>query len=86
MGGTFSLPSLGADTNTSIVAGFSCGAYMAANLNVIHSDIFKGAGMISGGPYLAEKYYPFAGLYTRYFSDYERNANYITPLITADAQ
>ena len=86
MGGNFSLPSLGADSNTSIVAGFSCGAYMATNLNVIHSDTFKGAGMISGGPYLAEKYYPFGGLDMHFFSDYERNSDYVTPLVTADAQ
>ena len=62
MGGSLTLPGLGADPNASIVAGFSCGSYMATNLNVVYSDTFKGAGMVSGGPYLSVKYYPFGGI------------------------
>ena len=58
------MPSLGADPNFTTVSGFSCGSFMATNLNVVYSDTFKGAGLISGGPYMTDKYYPFSGLYS----------------------
>ena len=59
---------------------------MATNLNVVYSDTFKGAGMVSGGPYMAEKYYPFAGLDTRYLSGYTRDASYLATHVTEDAK
>jgi predicted esterase len=84
MGSDLSLPSMGADPNTITVYGFSCGSYMATNLNVVFSDTFKGAGLISGGPYMAEKYYPFGGLSTP-LNEYDRNAETLAPKIIADA-
>ena len=44
------LPSIGANTNAT-VSGFSSGGYMTAQMQVIHSDLFKGAGIVAGGPY-----------------------------------
>lgn len=64
MGGSQSLPALGANPDTTTVSGFSCGAYMATNLNVVYSDTFKGAGLVSGGPYMSDKYMPFSGLFS----------------------
>lgn len=51
------------------VSGFSSGAFMALQLQVSYSSVFKGAGIIAGGPYrCAEGRYPagrldFTGLY-----------------------
>lgn len=45
------LPALGADANAVTVSGISSGAYMAVQLQVAHSQLVKGAGVIAGGPY-----------------------------------
>jgi len=45
------LPALGADAGTVTVSGISSGAYMAVQLQVAHSSLVKGAGVIAGGPY-----------------------------------
>ena len=70
------LPALGADPNTAVVTGFSAGAYMAHNLHIIYSETFKGAGLISGGSYHAESYYPLGGLYVL-GKPYERDPEYL---------
>lgn len=62
MGTSQSLPALGADPASTTVSGFSCGSFMASNLNVVYSETFKGAGLVAGGPYMSDKYYPFSGL------------------------
>ena len=85
MGSEFSLPSLGADPNLTTVFGFSCGSFMATNLNVVYSDTFKGAGMISGGPYLAEKHYPFGGMNTQLLNEYDRDSTYLANAVVSDA-
>lgn len=46
-----SLPSLGASTDLATVSGLSSGGYMAVQLHVIYSNLFKGAGIVAGGPY-----------------------------------
>ena len=73
MGGSQSLPALGADPAATTVSGFSCGSFMASNLNVVYSDTFKGAGLVSGGPYMTDKYYPFSGMFSPW-KELERNA------------
>ncbi|MCM8566249.1 extracellular catalytic domain type 2 short-chain-length polyhydroxyalkanoate depolymerase [Thauera linaloolentis] len=45
------LPALGADANAVTVSGISSGAYMAVQLQVAHSRLVKGAGVVAGGPY-----------------------------------
>jgi poly(3-hydroxybutyrate) depolymerase len=40
------------DRNQVTVSGISAGAYMAHQLHVAYSDIFKGAGLIAGGPFM----------------------------------
>ena len=40
---------------------------MASNLHVIYSDTFKGAGLVAGGPYMANEHYPLSGLYVPVF-------------------
>ena len=47
----YPLPPMGADPNTITISGFSSGAFMSTNLNVIYSSFIKGAGLVSGGPY-----------------------------------
>ena len=68
-----SLPALGANPDSTIVAGFSAGSYMAHNLHVVYSDTFKGAGLVAGGSYHAESYYPLAGVGLSWFDGYERD-------------
>lgn len=46
-----SLSSYNVDINQSSVSGISSGAYMAVQLGVAHSSIFKGVGVLAGGPY-----------------------------------
>ena len=58
---------------------------MATNLNVVYSDTFKGAGLISGGPYMAEKHYPFGGLTTP-LNEYTRDAPTLSQSVIADAK
>jgi len=62
MESTFLLP-MGADANYTTVSGWSGGAFMADNLNVIYSDTVKGVGMNAGGPYNSADYYDYAGLW-----------------------
>ena len=45
------LPALGVDAGAVTVSGISSGAYMAVQLQVAHSTLVKGAGVIAGGPY-----------------------------------
>jgi pimeloyl-ACP methyl ester carboxylesterase len=84
MGQHNSLPALGTDRDTTIIAGFSAGSFMASNLHVVYSDTFKGAGLVAGGPYMTNKHYPFSGLYTPIF-DTQPNAEYLTTRIVKDA-
>ena len=42
---------MGGRADTITVSGFSSGSMMSANLHVIHSDLFKGAGMMMGTAY-----------------------------------
>ena len=49
--GIISLPKLGTSLNETTVSGFSSGGYMTAQMAVIHSDLFSGAGIVAGGPY-----------------------------------
>ena len=39
------------DADRITVSGLSAGAYMAGQLHVAHSSLFRGAGLIAGGPY-----------------------------------
>ena len=48
----YSLPSMGADTDTITVSGFSSGAGMASAMHVIYSDTFKGVGVLAGSSYI----------------------------------
>ena len=45
------LPALGADLARTSVSGLSSGAYMAGQVQIAHSDIIIGAGLVAGGPY-----------------------------------
>lgn len=45
------LGAYGADSNGVSVSGISSGAYMATQMHVAHSALFKGVGIVSGGPY-----------------------------------
>jgi len=44
-------PALTIDENRVTVSGISSGALMAHQLHIAYSDLFSGAGIISGGPY-----------------------------------
>ena len=46
------LPEMEAQSNEVVVVGYSNGSTMAHQLHVIYSSIIKGAGLISGGPFL----------------------------------
>jgi hypothetical protein len=46
------LPALGADMGSVTVSGISAGAFMAVQLHVAHSRMFKGAGVVAGGPFV----------------------------------
>ena len=48
---SYELPPLDVDAGTMTLAGFSSGAFMAAQLHVVFSGTFKGAGLFNGGPY-----------------------------------
>ena len=43
------LPSI--DHNSITASGFSAGGFFASNLHIIFSDLIKGVGIISGGPF-----------------------------------
>jgi poly(3-hydroxybutyrate) depolymerase len=45
------LPALKVDASTITVSGLSSGGYMATQLHVAWSSVFKGAGVIAAGPY-----------------------------------
>jgi poly(3-hydroxybutyrate) depolymerase len=45
------LPALKIDAANVTVSGLSSGGYMATQLHVAWSSMFKGAGVIAGGPY-----------------------------------
>jgi poly(3-hydroxybutyrate) depolymerase len=45
------LPALGLDASSITVSGLSSGAFMAVQLGVAHSSVFKGVGIIAGGIY-----------------------------------
>lgn len=45
------LPALDAAIERTSVSGLSSGAYMAGQIQVAHSDIVIGAGLVAGGPY-----------------------------------
>ena len=84
MGSKNSLPALGTDRDTTIIAGFSAGSFMATNLHVVYSDIFKGAGLVAGGPYMANKHYPLSGLYTPFLYT-EPDSEFLTSKVVIDA-
>ena len=44
-------PNLSIDKDRVTVSGISAGAHMASQLHIAYSDIFSGAGIVSGGPY-----------------------------------
>ena len=50
------LPSLGGQSDTVTISGFSGGGSMAGSMDVVYSDFIKGAGLIASGPY-ADKHY-----------------------------
>ena len=39
------------DPNSVTVSGFSGGGFFASHIHVIYSNLIKGAGVISGGPF-----------------------------------
>ena len=80
-----SLPALGADPDTAVVTGFSAGSFMAHNLHIVYSDTFKGAGLVAGGSYHAESYYPYGGLYTFDYNPYDWDPEYLAEKGTEDA-
>jgi poly(3-hydroxybutyrate) depolymerase len=45
------LPALNIDIRESSVSGISSGGFMSAQLQIAHSSIIKGAGIVAGGPY-----------------------------------
>ena len=45
------LPTLGVDIEKTSASGLSAGAYMAGQLQVVHSSNIVGAGLVAGGPY-----------------------------------
>lgn len=49
------LPRLGIDTHSITVSGISSGAFMAVQLGVAYSNIFKGVGAVAGGVYGCSK-------------------------------
>ena len=46
-----STPKLNIDKNRVTTSGISAGAHMAHQLHIAYSDLFSGAGIVSGGPY-----------------------------------
>jgi hypothetical protein len=48
---TIDLPALGALSDQTTISGFSSGAYMAHMMHITYSDYFKGAGIVTGGPF-----------------------------------
>ena len=57
---------------------------MAHNLHVVYSDTFKGAGLVAGGPYMANEYYPLSGVYVPYFES-NPNAEFLKSRVILDA-
>jgi poly(3-hydroxybutyrate) depolymerase len=49
------LPKVPIDPKRVSVSGISAGAFMAHQLHVAYSDVFCGAGLIAGGPYLSSQ-------------------------------
>ena len=47
------LPALNIDTGNITVSGLSSGGFMANQLGVAHSSLFKGVGVFAAGPYQA---------------------------------
>ena len=45
------LPAMNIDSDHITIAGYSSGSFMSSNAEVIHSDQFKGAGLLAGGVY-----------------------------------
>lgn len=50
-----STPPLNIDKNRITVSGISSGAAMAHQLHIAYSDVFSGAAIFSGVPYIAPK-------------------------------
>jgi len=46
-----SVPALNIDKSRVTTSGISAGAHMAHQLHITYSDLFSGAGMVSGGPF-----------------------------------
>jgi len=44
-----SLPPMGADPDTIVLTGYSCGSWMAHQTHVINSGTIKGVGLFNGG-------------------------------------
>ena len=82
---TSSLPALGADSDTTIVAGFSAGSFMATNLHVVYSDTFKGAGLVAGGPYMGNEVYPLSGLYISGYDYSKPDGQYLSEKVIESA-
>lgn len=54
------LPRLDADLRQCTVSGLSSGAFMTVQLQLAHSSMFVGAGIVAGGPYRCVESYPAA--------------------------
>jgi predicted esterase len=48
---------MGGRADTITTSGFSSGSIMSANIHVIHSDLFKGAGLMAGSAYWTGELY-----------------------------
>ena len=48
---TLKLPPLEIESDSITISGFSGGSYTSTNMHVIYSDVFKGVGLFSGGPF-----------------------------------
>jgi poly(3-hydroxybutyrate) depolymerase len=62
--GAEALPKLGADLAQTSVSGLSSGAFMAGQIQVVHSSQIVGAGIVAGGPFAcaesaASRVFPF---------------------------
>lgn len=47
---------LGADPRVVTIAGFGSGASMAMQMDVAHSDVFAGVGLLNGGLYSSDDF------------------------------
>jgi poly(3-hydroxybutyrate) depolymerase len=48
---------MGADPTYTTISGFSSGAFMTDIVHVVHSETFKGAALLAGGPWITQDLY-----------------------------